>query len=513
MLQKLQMFSRDGAAQEGASYRGSDSYAEPDDRRARRFPGFIRAFAHPEYFAPAAGLLILALLAHPAGGLTILLALIGVGILPWAIYRTSRHATSLLIVFVLIEAATASSFVAANSDTPIGALIRYPLEFLFVLPFVSALWKSGILRKGGFRDCAIYLLWALLSVSYSILPTVSLARAFAAILPFCGFCVIATEVRTGKDARRAMGVLLAGCGIVVAANFLAMFIPACTPWQIDTDTEMLRFTGFLAEPNEVGNLMLATVGAGFCYWPVASGWKKVSTGVVMTGALIQAVMADSRSPIVGIAIGCAVYLVWKYRSKGAIAIAALYIVFYASTLVIPGMHAYMDRGDVASFTGRQVAWDFAVSSIKKSPIVGYGYEVEGQILSSQYFPGWDEVWNLGYQSSLHEGFVSRAISLGIPALLFWLFLTLRPMIVCFFRDHDPWELKSIAPLAMLPVLILNFTESVVDFRSFAGLMLALSWAVLESERLFVLEQAAKRASAVEESKTPIVRALQRAYVS
>ena len=61
---------------------------------------------------------------------------------------------------------------------------------------------------------------------------------------------------------------------------------------------------------------------------------------------------------------------------------------------------------------------------------------------------------------------------------------------------------------MLPVLILNFTESVVDFRSFAGVMLALAWAMLERERLFAREQAAARTIATEALKTPIVRALQ-----
>ena len=204
---------------------------------------------------------------------------------------------------------------------------------------------------------------------------------------------------------------------------------------------MLRFIGLLTEPNEVGNLMLATIGAGFGYWPIASRRKKTLTAVVMIGAAVQGVMADSRSPFVGIAIGCALYLVWKYRFRGAIAVAALFAIFYTAAFAIPSMRDYLNRGDVASFTGRQVAWDFAVHSVKESPILGYGFEVEGQILHSQYFPGWDEVWNLGYQSSLHDGFVSRAVSLGIPALLFWLFFTLRPMVELLFSRARSVEIE------------------------------------------------------------------------
>ena len=141
-------------------------------------------------------------------------------------------------------------------------------------------------------------------------------------------------------------------------------------------------------------------------------------------------------------------------------------------------------------------------------MLGYGYEVEGQVLKSQYFSGWDEVWDMGYQTSLHDGYVSRAISLGVPAMLFWLFLTLRPAISCLFRGRDPWRLRSIVPLALMPVLILNFTESISDFRAFSGVLMALAWAILERERLFAQAEAAMRAKATEDAKTSFVRSLQ-----
>jgi O-antigen ligase len=500
MPQKLQMPSR-GSAAEAQWWRLSP---ESSDGHA------LRSVPHLEFIAAGmAGLLILGLLTQRAGGV-IALAIIAAVILPWAVYYTSRHASWLLFVLVLIEVVAASSYAATSGDQ-LGALVRYPLGVLFVLPFVSSVWKSGILRKGGFRDYSIYLIWALVSVSYSILPEVSLARAFAAIIPFCALCAIAAEVRSGEDARRVTGVLLAACGIAVAANYLAMWIPGCTPWQPDTMSGMLRFAGFLTEPNEIGDLTLATVGAGFAYWPVANRRNKVLAAVAMIGALVQGVMADSRSPIIGIAVGCVVYLIWKYRVRGVIGVAALFAMLYAASFEIPRI--YLDRGDVASFTGRQVAWDFAADKVKQSPLLGYGYEVEGQILSSQYFTGWDEVWDLGYHSSLHDGYLSRAVSLGIPMLLLWIFLTLRPMVSCFFPDGDPWKLRSIVPLALLPVLILNFTESIVDFRSFAGILMGLTWAMLECERLFARAQAERRAKVAEALRAPIVRALQAGHAS
>ena len=82
------------------------------------------------------------------------------------------------------------------------------------------------------------------------------------------------------------------------------------------------------------------------------------------------------------------------------------------------------------------------------------------------------------------------------------------MVSCFLPNGDPWKLRWLVPLALVPMLILETTESVVDFRSFAGVMMALVWVMLERERLFAREQAAMRAKVADESRTPIERAFQ-----
>jgi O-antigen ligase len=200
--------------------------------------------------------------------------------------------------------------------------------------------------------------------------------------------------------------------------------------------------------------------------------------------------------------------VWRYRIRGVIGMAALCTLLCVAPVAIPGVHAYLDRGDVGSFTGRQVAWDFAVRSIKEHPLTGYGYEVEGEILQSRYFSGWDEVWDEGYQTSLHNGYLSRAVSLGIPGLLFWLFLMMRPMASCLIRNQNPWSMKSIVWLSLLPALIMNCTESISDFRSFAGIEMALVWVILERQRLCARMQARARSEIAEGRRNSLVRALQ-----
>jgi hypothetical protein len=100
----------------------------------------------------------------------------------------------------------------------------------FCLPVSLLVWRSGILRQGGFRDYSLYLLWAQVSVIYSLLPSVSIERVLAILLPFLPICAIAISIRCEDDARCAMGVLFACCGILVLVDLIALIaIPVTSP--------------------------------------------------------------------------------------------------------------------------------------------------------------------------------------------------------------------------------------------------------------------------------------------
>lgn len=496
---------------EGLSASSAEPTTKPGNGWAD-FSGSIRkrslGVRHLELWAAAvAGLSILGVLVFPARGMLAVGVLIAAAVVPWGIYTTRRQVADLLIVLVLIETVTASWWVA-NAGENVGGFIRYPLYLLFCLPVAGSVWRSGILPQGGFRDYLLYLVWASASAVYSLLPILSLERVLATLLPFIAITAIAISITCEEDARRAMGVLFAGCGIVVMVNLIALIaVSGDISWHPDPDSGMLRYSGIFTEPNQIGTLMLATVGAGFAYWPIARGWNRALSAIAMGGAILLAVLADSRSPLVGIAAGVALYLVWRWRTRGVLGLLSLIVLFYGAIALIPSAHSYLNRGDVGSFTGRQTAWDFAIRSIKERPFFGYGYEVEGQILQSPYFSGWDDLWTEGAKTSLHNGFMSRAVSMGIPGLLFWLLIIIRPMLSVFRRERDPWSLRSVVLLCLLPAIVLNFTESIGDFRSFTGVEMGLAWALLERERLFARAHLVTRQQTAEESLSPILRGI------
>ena len=136
MQQKLQTSPRERTVE----VQWSKLLTEDGDRRAQNF---LLSIPHIEFvIAGAVGLLILGLLTHPTGGGIVALAIVAAVILPWSIYCTSRHVSWLLFVLVLIEAVAASAF-AAGSDEKLGALVRYPMSFLFILPFILSVVEVG----------------------------------------------------------------------------------------------------------------------------------------------------------------------------------------------------------------------------------------------------------------------------------------------------------------------------------------------------------------------------------
>ncbi|MGH7906831.1 MAG: O-antigen ligase family protein, partial [Candidatus Binataceae bacterium] len=253
-----------------------------------------------------------------------------------------------------------------------------------------------------------------------------------------------------------------------------------------------RFCGILNGPNDLGGLMLITVGAALVCWDGSSRRQRLLLALTIAAAAIFCAIADSRSAFVAVGAGCALYLIWKKGLRGILICGGGLALAAAAALAIdPGLFAYIGRGNVGTLTGRTDIWAFAIKSIKERPLLGYGYEVSGAIFKSKYFPLWWGPWNYGPHSSLHDGYLGHAVGVGIPAAMFWMYIVMRPWFFVFRQDGDPWRLKSIFFLVAVPILVNNLSEQILgDFAGSAALLFGLSWALAERYRLVMLERAA-----------------------
>jgi len=189
-------------------------------------------------------------------------------------------------------------------------------------------------------------------------------------------------------------------------------------------------------------------------------------------------------------IGLTLFFLWKYRWRGILLVAGLTVAAaFVIMLKLDDVRPYLARGNVSTLTGRTEIWNYAMDQIKEAPILGHGYEVEGEIFQLRHFPLWWGPWEDGPHSSIHENYLDHMVGVGIPATLLWLFVMLRPWVALLKRDEDPWGLKPLAFMIAVPCFILNFTESAGDVGSCHGLIFMLCWALAERARMQALETA------------------------
>jgi len=163
-----------------------------------------------------------------------------------------------------------------------------------------------------------------------------------------------------------------------------------------------------------------------------------------------------------------------------------------------GMSAYVGR-DVTTLTGRTDIWLYILQRIREQPILGYGYETAGAVYESRYFPIWWGPWDMGPHSSLHNGYLGHLIGVGIPATVLWLYVVLRTWIFVLRQPDDPWNLKPVFFLIVVPILINNMSEQMLgDFGGgLVALLFGLTWAIAERYRLLALRRReADRAAAL-----------------
>lgn len=420
--------------------------------------------------------------------------LLGITIVVWATRQTIINPAWLILALVLEETLPYMNLVPVDPQS--RWWLRYPFLFAFCIPTIVAAWKSGILKRGCFIGFLLYFGWGAVSILYSLDPGTSAGRLIPEIVLFVALSQVAVSVKRDDGVDRLLERYLIGCSLLLFLVAVTAFaLPTNvmregdTPtigtynWILDQSSEILRFSGIFYAPNAIGEVMLATVGVALVLWPREAGWKKWALAVVISAAIVFGAMADSRSPFIALAVGAITFTIWRYRGRGTMICFVLMIGGVIAYNVGIGTGAHLSR-DAATINGRTEAWQFEVDKLLERPFTGYGYEVEGAIFMDRHFPYWDEFWDRGPNTSLHEGYMSVAIGLGLPALCLFVYLILKPWIALFRRVDDLWNLKPIFFLIVLPQFIRAIDESgIAAPRGIGGLIFFLAWTLVERQRL------------------------------
>lgn len=470
------------------------AFAPADNRRREHTSRLTLA-------AAIAALIVLALVLMLTDSKTPALAIggvAGVAIVCWGALYTSRHHEWIVLPVELIFAFIAFSFFDENVRAP----IHYGLLMLFCLPLIPEACRSGIFRQGEFKHYTYYLGFAAVTIVYSLAPAYSAARLTEAVIVILALGAVASKVNDGEGIERILSHFFLACSIITAVMMLSLGLPHSLTWvspAASYDPSVLqemqkagvsvdgidRFQSLFSGPNDVGAIMLVTVGTGLMCWGSSTGRKRLLIAAVILSAVLCGAVADSRSPFVALGIGISGYLVWRYRWRGVLGM------FAAGVFVLGGSHAsghdfsaYLGRGNVTTLTGRTEMWMFVVQQIISKPILGFGYEVNGAIFDNRFFPLWWGPWDQGAHVSLHNAYLAHAVSVGVPMTIFWLYIMLRPWVFIMKRSTNEWRLKQMFFLLLIPILVHNMSEVMADDAlGIVGFLFGLIWVIAERYRL------------------------------
>jgi O-Antigen ligase len=447
--------------------------------------------------AAVIGALAWVIVQNPRGPITIcvigIVLLIGVSKL-WQLTR--RDPIWLGFPLMLLEL-LGPCFFLSDRTRPIAT---YGLTLLFCAPALPILLQAWKVPKSGFRGYLIYFGWCLVTVTYSLSPKYSFSRLFRSVLVYAAITLCSLRARQTGEARRVIRCLmLATIVVTLGTALVALVLPHSITWGNDLlqngpqpdDTDAVdRFQGPFDNPSRLGELALVTVGLIMTYFDSGTKKERVLLTVSAVIAVVLTAMADSRSGLMALAFGSSLYALWKYRLKGlAVVAVGLFIVVIGVISAGPTIAPYIWRGDVWTVTGRTDIWPFAVRAIANKPITGHGYQVAGAIFESRFFQVWWGPYNEGAHSSVHNGYLAQMVSVGIPAFVFWMFITLRPWISLFKSEKDEWRIKRIFFFIVVPALLVNLDEEMIgDCLGPSGLLFTMVWAIAEQYRLSTIRR-------------------------
>jgi|GEM_PF-637440 len=444
---------------------------------------------------------------------------LGGSLLLWAVRWTTRDPLRLVPALVLVETLPYVNLIPLDPEK--RWWLHYPLLLAFCLPSIAAAYHRGVLRERYLAVFLVYFGWGAVSVIYSLDPLISAGRLLPAALLFAALTLVSLSTVSAKDMDAVLWNFLVGCAVLLCLTaFVAVALPrrvfiegsawagtwraahdmsGTYTWIRDT-SGIDRFEGVFYSPNQVGSLVFLSIGVALSLWGRASRRQRIVLVLIILAGAVFGVMADSRSPIVALAIGVGAYLLWQHRTRGMLVCAAVAL---AGMLVYGALGTTARLGvsrNVGTLTGRTLAWKFELRKIVERPLTGYGYDVEGAIFKDPRFPSWDSFWSQGPRTSTHEGYLSIAVGLGVPALVFWLYIILRPWIALLRRSGDPWNLKPLFFFLILPSFCRAFAETGIgDVHGMDAIIFYLLWMVAERQRVMAppttLEAAADSLSA------------------
>lgn len=344
---------------------------------------------------------------------------------------------------------------AARSQLRLLSLPAYSFSLLLV-----AVRPAPILRAAQ-RNVPLFvlILLPLISILWSIGPSITLRRAIALVMSMAVAYVLATRF-TPRRQVVVLGVVLGGATLLSILAGVVMPGLAFMPGE-----GALR--GVFIHKNVLGWISCFTVAVGLAARTDPS--RRMRRGgllLVLSGAA-GVLLSTSATSLLAALTAAATFRVVPAitRRRGIERLAMVFGLMVLTVLLIGGLAlsygAILEAlGKDPTLTGRVQLWQSVDPEIARRPVLGFGY---GAFWSEGNATAW-RIWEaLGWQAPhAHNGYRDLMLGVGLVGLVLFVIVTARGLsqglALCTEAPGEAWTL----PVSFITIsLVLNLTESTI----------------------------------------------------
>ena len=397
--------------------------------------------------------------------------------------RLAKTAFFIYLVFVIFG--TSMPFQEKITDVTDIETSNPLKQLLFPLLFIAGLVSLipcrrqaiGILKSEKFL--ALFFLWALVTVSWSNFPFISLKRWIQVVGPAIISLGILMHSDSAEEVKRYFRIILA---FYISISLVSVFI---VPGAVHSD--MAAWKGLASHKNTLGQISLVAAIFWFDALKTDSWKKKIVSSALLLMSVVLLIGSHSMTSFLNFAVWLFLMLLFGldklFRPLNIGRFYSFFIFFIIIVLVVstvffvPNVKAlFFDfMGKDATFTGRMELWQAVFDHAKENIFTGCGFAgfwIVGNRPVMDLFDFF--IW---LPNEAHQGYLDILNETGLVGLGLFILL------VVFYAVHLPRLKKPhLWKWFVLLVLIINFFESTLFvLNNVTGVLFTFSYLALFTE--------------------------------
>jgi len=320
----------------------------------------------------------------------------------------------------------------------------------------------------------LFLIITLISTVYSIDKKFTFVRSASFVAVFGFLLGLDVWLKEKADLDRVLNIIYYLVNFFVVASLIALFVFPEKVWLWNAPN---RFQGIWNHPNTMGSFCMISYPIFLWKYARSSVQGKWLISILFIITVGLHILTGSRGSILASLIGISIWFI--VRRKNVKLFLYLGISSFVLLLILALNPSRFEREEKPEsftyLTGRTEFWKAALVLIKEKPIFGYGYDVEGKVWQDPRFNNPKlYLWSGSARTSLHNGYISVAIGVGIFGFLIWCILLFFPY--WQFAKLKPSDYKGFVLSVFTMIILLNLIETTITGgQSMASMVFWITW--------------------------------------